>query len=113
MARLLLNIATNSLIREPTVSLHPDKPNPNPMKTIAAKEKAKELHIEYWYLLNDSRIAKQCALIAVDEILSARPLDPNHADWDDCGATHQYWYEAQKDEALEFWNNVKSELQSF
>jgi hypothetical protein len=51
--------------------------------------------------------------MAVEEILSARPLDPNHADWDDCGATHQYWYEAQKDEALEFWNNVKSELQSF
>jgi hypothetical protein len=59
------------------------------------------------------RLAKESALIAVEEILSARPLDPNHADWDDCGATHQYWYEAQKDEALEFWNDVKSELQSF
>jgi hypothetical protein len=58
------------------------------------------------------RLAKESALIAVEEILSARPLDPNHADWDDCGATHQYWYEAQKDEALKFWNNVKSELQS-
>jgi hypothetical protein len=51
-------------------------------------------------------------LIAVEEILTARPLDPNYVDWDDCGAAHQYWYEAQKEEALEFWNNVKSELQS-
>jgi len=87
------------------------------------KEKAKELIHHYLkellsakysingFVIND--LAKQCALIAVEEILSARPLDPNHADWDDCGATPQYWYEAQKDEALEFWNNVKSELQSF
>jgi hypothetical protein len=55
---------------------------------------------------------KKCALIAVEEILNARPLDPNYVDWDDCGAAHQYWYEAQKEEALEFWNDVKSELQS-
>lgn len=56
--------------------------------------------------------AKQCALIAVEEILNSRPLDPNYVDWDDCGTAHQYWYEAQKEEALEFWNDVKSELQS-
>ncbi len=85
------------------------------------KEKAEELVNKYIGLnsgkLSDySRIefptAKQCALIAVDEILNSGPLDPNYVDWDDCGATHQYWYEAQKEEALEFWNNVKSELQS-
>jgi hypothetical protein len=86
------------------------------MKTMTPKEKAKEM---YDKMLNSDIMnmtkycAKQCALIAVEEILSARPLEPNHVDWDDCGATHQYWYEAQKDEALEFWNNVKSELQSF
>jgi hypothetical protein len=33
------------------------------------KEKADELYVGYWYLTNDSRIAKQCALIAVDEII--------------------------------------------
>jgi hypothetical protein len=59
------------------------------------------------------RLAKESALIAVEEILNSRPLDPNYVDWDDCGAAHQYWYEAQKEEALEFWNDVKSELQSF
>jgi hypothetical protein len=87
------------------------------MKTMTPKEKAKELFDKYnkgEYLFHQVDIngAKEGAIIAVDEILSARPLEPNHVDWDDCGATHQYWYEAQKDEALEFWNNVKSELQS-
>jgi hypothetical protein len=57
-------------------------------------------------------VAKKYALIAVDEILNSRPLDPNYVDWDDCGATHQYWYEAQKEEALKFWGDAKSELQS-
>jgi hypothetical protein len=93
------------------------------MKTMTPKEKAYELISKFVGIslsqVNDLvdgiriRLAKESALIAVEEILSASPLYPNHADWDDCGATHQYWYEAQKDEALEFWNNVKSELQSF
>ena len=38
---------------------------------LTPKEKAEELYIEYWHLLNDSRIAKQCAFIAVNEILEA------------------------------------------
>ena len=54
--------------------------------------------------------AKQCAIIAVDEIIESIPLSPNYVDWDDCGATHQYWYEAQKEEALNFWQEVKKEL---
>jgi hypothetical protein len=84
------------------------------------KEKAKELvdnFIDKMFYLRDGynasevfATAKQCALIAVDEILNARPLDPNYVDWDDCGAAHQYWYEAQKEEALEFWQEVKQEI---
>jgi hypothetical protein len=79
-----------------------------------AREKASELIVDFQLKCKtlDYQEAKQCALIAVEEILNARPLDPNYVDWDDCGAAHQYWYEAQKEEALEFWNNVKSELQS-
>jgi hypothetical protein len=79
-----------------------------------AREKASELIVDFQLKCKtlDYQEAKQCALIAVDEILNTRPLDPNYVDWDDCGAAHQYWYEAQKEEALEFWNNVKSELQS-
>ena len=41
----------------------------NNKQTMTPKEKADELYVGYWYLTNDSRIAKQCALIAVDEIL--------------------------------------------
>ena len=80
------------------------------------KEKAKDLYDLYRpkFFGNSAykSLAKQCALIAVEEILNSRPLDPNYVDWDDCGTAHQYWYEAQKEEALEFWNDVKSELQS-
>jgi len=88
-----------------------------------AKEKADELIDKMYYIgryddkedYNPAMAwerAKQCALMAVEEILNSRTLDPS---WDDCGyvdADHQYWYEAQKEEALEFWNDVKSELQS-
>jgi hypothetical protein len=35
------------------------------------QEKADELHVGYWRLTNDSRIAKQCAIIAVDEIINS------------------------------------------
>jgi hypothetical protein len=39
------------------------------------KEKAEELHVGFWKLTNDSRIAKQCALIVVDEILIANTFN--------------------------------------
>ena len=61
---------------------------------------------------NELEFSKQCALIAVDEIIKSRPLEPNHADWDDCGATHKYWYDAQKEEALKFWQEVKQEIEN-
>ena len=84
------------------------------------KEKAKELFDKMMYEIMyncqptlSEMISKQCALIAVDEIIKSRPLKPNYVDWDDCGATHQYWYESQKEEALEFWQQVKSELENF
>ena len=83
------------------------------------REKADELYSKYDDLLNkdfgnpivfDNQI-KQCALIAVDEIIKSRPLEPNNADWDDCGATHKYWYDAQKEEALKYWQEVKQEIE--
>ena len=39
------------------------------------QEKAEELYLGYWYLTNDSRIAKQCAIIAVNEILNINCVD--------------------------------------
>ena len=77
------------------------------------KEKAKEFFDKYqlagsqWYVDR----TKNYALIAVDEIINSTPLDPTDVDWDDCGGTHQYWYQAQKKEALEFWKEVKKEIE--
>ena len=84
---------------------------------MTAKEKAHELLDKFWLMdkvqpMPTKEQAKQCALIVVDEILNSRPLEPNHADWDDCGATHKYWYDAQKEEALKFWQEVKQEILS-
>ena len=84
---------------------------------MTAKEKAKELFDKMYQTHSASAsditkyFAKQCALIVVDEIINSRPLEPNHADWDDCGATHKYWYDAQKEEALKFWQEVKQEIE--
>jgi hypothetical protein len=81
---------------------------------MTAKEKAIELYYRYETLGKDftrgvsmKEFAKLSALIAVDEIINSRPLEPNNADWDDCGATHKYWYDAQKEEALKYWQEVK------
>lgn len=51
-----------------------------------------------------------CALIAVDEIIKSDPRLPNDVDWDDAGGTHLYYHLAQKEEALEFWGQVKQEI---
>lgn len=52
------------------------------------QEKADELHVGYWRLTNDSRIAKQCALIAVDELYRIAPWSLENDIQDD---SKQYW----------------------
>ena len=52
------------------------------------KEKADELHVGYWRLTNDSRIAKQCVLIAVDEVISN--IEPS-VSMDVISARIKYW----------------------
>jgi hypothetical protein len=52
------------------------------------QEKADELHVGYWRLTNDSRIAKQCALIAVDEIIAN--IEPSLS-MDVISARIKYW----------------------
>ena len=67
------------------------------------KEKAKELVDKYnkdeklyWELSYD--MAKQCALIAVDEIINANPYEVSKTDMD---STIDYWKEVKKEiEAL-------------
>ena len=85
------------------------------------KEKAKKLVDNHRLILINSEtdcseellctlIAKQCALIAVEEIINLEPSSPNDVDWDDVGGTHQYYYEAQREEALQYWQQVKQEI---
>ena len=76
------------------------------------KEKSVELVNKYLQIY-DGRVpqAKQCALIAVDEILKSEPRSPSDVDWDDVGGTHQYYYEAQREEADKYWQEVKQEIE--
>ncbi len=89
------------------------------------KEKAIELvnamGISILYLTNytggddipvyTNQYAKQCALVAVEEILKSQPRYPSDVDWDDVGGTHQYYYEAQREEADKFWKEVEAEIE--
>jgi hypothetical protein len=71
-------------------------------KNMNAKEKAKEIYCKYADALNirdlqttANPFVKQCALIAVDEIINSRPAITD-----------------SQVEYNNFWNDVKSELQS-
>ena len=80
-----------------------------------AKEKAKELVSKFDDTMEFStpqRFAIKCALIAVEEILKCEATEPSDTDWDDCGATAQYYWPQKKIDAGKFWGDVKSELQS-
>jgi hypothetical protein len=64
------------------------------------KEKADELYVGFWHLTNDSRIAKQCALIPVDEILEICSFD--------CITNlHNHEFEAK----FNYWQEVKQEIE--
>jgi hypothetical protein len=79
-----------------------------------AREKASELIVDFQLKCKtlDYQEAKQCALIAVEEILHCEATEPSDTDWDDCGATAQYYWPQKKVDAGKFWGDVKSELQS-
>ena len=86
------------------------------------KQKAKELCLNFQkklfinlsdkeedadYIHNDS---KDCALEAVAEIILSEPRYPSDVDWDDCGGTYEYFYEAQREEAKKYWLEVRNEI---
>jgi len=79
-----------------------------------AKQKAGELVEKFETVIYPTGFsnekAKQCALILCDEIINASPRYPSDVDWDDCGGTHQYYYESQVEEATKFWQSVKHEI---
>jgi hypothetical protein len=58
------------------------------------QEKADELYVGYWRLTNDSRIAKQCALIAVDEVVYN--IEPS-VSMDVISARIKYWEQVKQE----------------
>ena len=79
------------------------------------REKASELIVTYQSqckALNYQQ-AKQCALLAVEEILNVEATEPSDTDWDDCGSTAQYYWPQKKKDAFKYWREVKSTLLSF
>jgi hypothetical protein len=61
------------------------------------KEKADELHVGYWHLTNDSRIAKQCALIAIDEILNFDLKAKNESQFTIERRIEEYWEQVKQE----------------
>jgi predicted proteasome-type protease len=63
------------------------------------KEKAKELIDKFWYSLSITlEQAKQCALIAVDEIISSNP--------------HSNPLNTNVESTMNYWQQVKQEIQA-
>ena len=59
------------------------------------QEKADELHVGYWRLTNDLRIAKKCALVAAQEIICSNPhSNPLNTD---VTSTMKWWMEVQEE----------------
>jgi hypothetical protein len=72
------------------------------------QEKADELYVGYWHLTNDSRIAKQCALIVVNEIIESREDD---SAFDDTMWENASEYYSPHPMYLNYWLKVKIEIE--
>ena len=79
------------------------------------KEKAEELltrYINQWFAFGDYLSlakAKQCALIAVNEIIESSPLDPNDAEeW----LQPADWFSEANISADRYWIAVKKEIEA-
>ena len=65
------------------------------------KEKAKDLFDSYYYCLLQSDVtqrtywAKQCALIAVKQIIESNPIKTNSYDYGECNI--MYWQEVRQE----------------
>ena len=78
------------------------------------KKKAEDLILKF-SILNEhqNELVKQCALICVNEMIAHNPTYPNTADWDECGGSHKYFYEAKMETAEKYWKEVKQEIENF
>ena len=91
--------------------------------TMSPKEKAEELIGKFTkldieiggqfdgYLTMKNHDAKQCALIAVDEIILSAPFEPVDTDWDEAGSSAQYWYPQKLEDSAKWWAEVKKEIE--
>ena len=77
---------------------------------MTSKAKAAWLVLKYMSKVVEVELAKECAIIAVDQIIESQPRYPSEVDWDECGGTHKYYYEAQREEADKYWQEVKIEI---
>lgn len=70
---------------------------------MTAKQKAVELIVKFWRVdFVRYKDAKQCALIAVDEIIKSNPIVPL-----------QFMLESESlDKAIKFWKEVKHEIEN-
>jgi len=84
---------------------------------MTTKEKAEELVLKYLRVDNNTKewfnthIAKQCAVIAIDEIILAAPFEPADTDWDEAGSSAQYWYPQKLEDSAKWWAEVKIEIE--
>ena len=87
------------------------------------REKAKELVDKMYYCqryvdgenyipLEAYKRAKQCVLIAVDEIILSAPFEPVDTDWDEAGSSAQYWYPQKLEDSAKWWAEVKQEIEN-
>jgi len=76
------------------------------------KEKAEELVDKFIKTNGNSFFAKECALIAVDEIILSAPFEPADTDWDEAGASAQYWYPQKLEDSAKWWGEVKQEIEA-
>ena len=78
------------------------------------KEKAKELINLFTFKGHEYYNAKICAEITVNEIIQSKPLypsDPEPALWDNMDAALVDYYQSQEEEALQYWQEVKEEIE--
>jgi hypothetical protein len=54
--------------------------------------------------------AKQCALLAVQEIILSAPFEPADTDWDEAGSSAQYWYPQKLEDSAKWWAEVAKEI---
>jgi hypothetical protein len=73
------------------------------------KEKAVDIFYKYYQATKDHNIAKECTLIAIDEIINSGPLEPNDAEeW----LQPADWFSEANISAEKYWIEVKKQIEA-